>query len=114
MRTLLLVLLVAAGFLAPMASRADGKVFSSVAVPESVRISDQRAILSWSKGVERLVIETRFSGRGSNFAWVVPLPSPPVVEAVSTVRDSVSLMLILSSSNTGIFLNLRIFSRMRS
>ena len=84
MRTLLLVLLVAAGFLAPMASRADGKVFPSVAVPESVRIPDQRAILSWSKGVERLVIETRFSGRGSNFAWVVPLPSPPVVEAAST------------------------------
>ncbi|MFZ9856591.1 MAG: DUF2330 domain-containing protein [Limisphaerales bacterium] len=84
MRTLLLVLLVAAGFLAPMASRADGKVFPSVAVPESVRIPDQRAILSWSKGVERLVIETRFLGRGSNFAWVVPLPSPPVVEPVST------------------------------
>lgn len=84
MRTLLLVLLVAVGFLAPMASRADGKVFPSVAVPESVRIPDQRAILSWSKGVERLVIETRFSGRGSNFAWVVPLPSPPVVEPAST------------------------------
>ena len=84
MRTLLPVLLVAAGFLAPMASWADGKVFPSVAVPESVRIPDQRAILSWSKGVERLVIETRFLGRGSNFAWVVPLPSPPVVEPVST------------------------------
>lgn len=62
---------------------ADGKVFPPTAYPVEVRIPDQRAILAWSNGVERLVIETRFTGAGTNFAWVVPLPSPPKVEAAT-------------------------------
>ncbi|MFM7102351.1 MAG: DUF2330 domain-containing protein, partial [Verrucomicrobiota bacterium] len=64
-------------------SLADGKIFPPTAIAEPVRIPDQRALLAWSNGVERLVIETRFTGRGTNFAWVVPLPSPPVVEPTS-------------------------------
>ncbi len=62
---------------------ADGKVFPPTAYPVEVRIPDQRAIMAWSNGVERLVIETRFTGAGTNFAWVVPLPSPPKVEAAT-------------------------------
>ncbi|HEX9047531.1 MAG TPA: DUF2330 domain-containing protein, partial [Verrucomicrobiae bacterium] len=31
-----------------------------------------------------LVIETRFTGAGTNFAWVVPFPAPPVIEAATT------------------------------
>jgi len=63
--------------------QADGKVFPPTAVPSEVRIPDQRALLSWSNGMERLIIETRFIGAGTNFAWVVPLPSRPVVEPAS-------------------------------
>lgn len=62
---------------------ADGKVFRPTAYPVDVRIPDQRALLAWSNGVERLIIETRFTGAGTNFAWVVPLPSAPKVEAAS-------------------------------
>ncbi|HRI12140.1 MAG TPA: DUF2330 domain-containing protein [Verrucomicrobiota bacterium] len=62
---------------------ADGKVFPSVAYPLEVRIPDQRALLWWSNGVERLIVETRFTGQGTNFAWVVPLPAVPKVEAAS-------------------------------
>lgn len=63
---------------------ADGKVFRPpTAYPVELRIPDQRALLAWSNGVERLVIETRFTGAGTNFAWVVPLPSAPKVEAAS-------------------------------
>ena len=47
-------------------------------------IPDQRAMLQFSNGVEWLVIDTSFVGPGTNFAWVVPLPSTPKVEAVST------------------------------
>jgi hypothetical protein len=54
------------------------------AVPAQVRIPDQRALIQFSNGVERLVIETRFTGAGTNFAWVVPLPSAPVIEEAST------------------------------
>jgi hypothetical protein len=53
-----------------------------VAAP--VTTPDQRAMLQFSNGVERLVIETSFVGQGTNFAWVVPLPSVPKIEAVST------------------------------
>jgi hypothetical protein len=49
-----------------------------------VTTPDQRAMLYFSNGVERLVIETSFVSAGTNFAWVVPLPSPPKIEAVST------------------------------
>ena len=56
-------------------------------VPEvffpKVEIPNQRALINFSHGVERLVIETSFLGQGTNFAWVVPLPSVPEVKPVS-------------------------------
>ena len=63
---------------------ADGMVMPDSAVPAAVRIPDQRALIQFSNGVERLVIETRFTGAGTNFAWVVPLPAPPVIDEAST------------------------------
>jgi hypothetical protein len=63
-------------------AHADGKVFSTVVA--KVPTPDQRAILQFDGGHERLVIETSFVGEGEDFAWVVPLPSVPrVVEPVS-------------------------------
>jgi hypothetical protein len=62
---------------------ADGKAFPPVAVSMEVTMPDQRALLVWSNGVERLAIETRIVGEGTNFAWVVPLPSVPRVEAAT-------------------------------
>ncbi len=62
---------------------ADGMVMQSTAVPVEAHIPDQRALIQFSNGVERLVIETRFTGAGTNFAWVVPLPSAPVIEEAS-------------------------------
>ena len=67
--------------LVPMKGWADGKAFPPVAVSTEVTMPDQRALLVWSNGVERLAIETRIVGEGTNFAWVVPLPSAPKVEA---------------------------------
>ncbi len=63
---------------------ADGIVIPPTALPVTVRIPDQRALIQFASGVERLVVETRFTGAGTNFAWVVPLPSPPVIEEAST------------------------------
>jgi hypothetical protein len=62
---------------------ADGKVFPAAAFPSKVSISDQRALIYYTNGMERLVIETRFTGAGTNFAWVVPLPGEPVIEEAS-------------------------------
>ena len=55
-------------------------VIPTVAFPAHVTIPDQRALIHFTNGTERLVIETRFTGAGTNFAWVVPFPSPPVIE----------------------------------
>lgn len=63
---------------------ADGKMFPPKAYPAEIKIPDQAAVLIWSNGVERLVIETRFVGEGTNFAWVVPLPVQPVIEPATT------------------------------
>lgn len=63
---------------------ADGMVIPSTAMAVETRIPDQRALIHFTNGVERLVIETRFTGAGTNFAWVVPLPSPPAIEEAST------------------------------
>ena len=79
-RTLLIVL----WGLLPLSALADGKVFSSRTALAEISMPDQRALICWSNGVERLVIETRFAGAGTNFAWVVPLPAVPEIEAATS------------------------------
>jgi hypothetical protein len=68
----------------PLAALADGMVIPTIAYPAKITIPDQRALICFSNGTERLVIETRFTGAGTNFAWVVPLPSQPVIEEATT------------------------------
>ncbi len=70
--------------LLPAQALADGKVFRQRAIAVETTIPDQRALICWSNGLERLVIETRFSGEGTNFAWVVPLPSVPEIELATS------------------------------
>lgn len=77
-----------------VAARADGKVFAPVMVPQQVEMPDQRALLAWKDGVETLVIESAFVGKGTDFAWVVPLPDKPEVFAATrgTLPSAVALM----------------------
>lgn len=58
-------------------------MYAPIAFAAQPVIPDQQALIVYSNGVERLVIETRFYGAGTNFAWVVPLPAPPLVEPAS-------------------------------
>lgn len=64
--------------------RADGKVFSKLTA--KIDIPQQQALLCWDEQTktETLVIETAFVGRGDEFAWIVPLPSPPKVDEATT------------------------------
>ena len=48
-----------------------------------VTIPDQRALIGFENGTEHLVIETSFTSAGTNFAWIVPVPSVPEIKAVS-------------------------------
>ncbi|HLP78186.1 MAG TPA: DUF2330 domain-containing protein [Candidatus Paceibacterota bacterium] len=70
--------------LTPLGLFADGMVIRPTAIATEVTMPDQRALIHFTNGVERLVIETRFSGAGTNFCWVVPLPSVPKIEAATT------------------------------
>lgn len=62
---------------------ADGKVFARPEVLAKVEIPNQQALIYHGAGVECLVIETAFLGEGTNFGWVVPLPSEPKVQPVA-------------------------------
>lgn len=65
----------------PWAAWADGKVFHASQTYARIPIPDQQALICFSNGVEHLIIETSFIARGTNFAWVVPVPSEPTVTA---------------------------------
>ena len=69
--------------ISPQGALADGMVIPmrAYAIPT---IPDQQALIHFDGKVETLVIETSFSGQGTNFAWIVPLPAPPKIEPVST------------------------------
>jgi hypothetical protein len=67
----------------PTTALADGMVFSEPEVHAKIEIPNQQALIQFADGVEELVIETSFLAEGTNFAWVVPLPSVPEIEPVS-------------------------------
>jgi hypothetical protein len=66
----------------PPAALADGKVFRDI-FAQKIETPNQEALISFDEGIERLVIETSVLGPGTNFAWVLPLPAPPEIKAVS-------------------------------
>ncbi len=79
LRSVLTALVVGLLFASATTGKADGKVFAPVLVPQQVEMPDQRALVAWNEGIETLVIESAFVGKGTDFAWVVPLPSKPEV-----------------------------------
>ena len=99
----LVLWLVACGA-APMAL-ADGKVLPPVLLPQEVAMPDQRALLAWHEGVQTLVIESAFVGEGTDFAWVVPLPTKPEVESATrgTLASAAALMqpVVVPPASTG-------------
>ncbi len=62
---------------------ADGKVFPPKASAIPTVIPDQQALISWHDGVETLVIRNRLIASGEQFAWIVPVPAPAEVTAVT-------------------------------
>jgi hypothetical protein len=65
----------------PFLARADGKVFRAEAAYARIPIPEQQALICFRDGVEHLVIETSFIASGTNFGWVVPVPTEPKIEA---------------------------------
>jgi hypothetical protein len=69
-------------FLIPLCAVGDGGFIPQTAF-EKVLIPDQRALIHFASGNETLVIDTAFKGGGTNFVWIIPVPSMPVVEPAS-------------------------------
>jgi hypothetical protein len=69
--------------LLPASVLGDGGFIPSTAFAK-VEIPDQRALIHFANGKETLVIDTAFKGDGTNFAWIIPVPSVPAVEPATT------------------------------
>ncbi|MFA4985156.1 MAG: DUF2330 domain-containing protein [Candidatus Brocadiia bacterium] len=64
-------------FAAQRECAADGSFFSTQdAKPPDM--PQQRAIIVYRNGVERLIIESAFQGEAGDYAWIVPVPSEPL------------------------------------
>ena len=79
------------------ASLADGKTFAMVADPLSdqarTTMPSQRAIIAWDGTEQRLAIDTAFTGEGTEFAWLVPLPSEPeILPATKGMFDTAAVL----------------------
>src|ERR1035438_3770568 len=67
----------------PMCALGDGGFIPATAF-QKVEIPDQRALIHFADGKETLVIDTAFKGSGTNFAWIIPVPSMPTIEPATT------------------------------
>jgi hypothetical protein len=64
------------------AAMGDGAFIPATATAK-VTIPDQRALIHFADGVQTLVIDTSLTSSETNLAWIVPLPSPPELEATT-------------------------------
>lgn len=89
-----LVLAVLCVALATSLVRADGKFFSK-AIGAPPTIPDQQAMIVWDPATrtQTLVIDTAVNAKGTELAWVVPVPGPSAPE--------------ISEATTGLFPTLR-------
>jgi len=81
------------------AARADGAMLSAGA---PARTPDQRVILVWQEGHERLVLDAAYEAAGAEIAWIVPLPSParvrPVAPAVFRTVEAITAPPIVATT----------------
>jgi hypothetical protein len=56
---------------------ADGKKYPDTAYKIVPKIPQQKAVIVFKDGVEKLIIESSLDGQGKEFAWIIPLPSKP-------------------------------------
>jgi hypothetical protein len=83
-RHIRLFLVLAAVTLLSSAALPDGG-FITYHAERSV-IPDQRAIVAYRNGIEKLVIESSFAGHGKDVGWIIPVPAAPNrIEAVSPI-----------------------------
>ncbi len=90
-----LLLFFMAGLMTESAVYADGKYFPAQYYKRAPDMPSQRAIIVYRQGAEKLVIESALEGEGTEFGWLLPVPSEPTeIKAVSRgMLESLSLTL---------------------
>jgi|GEM_PF-2505655 len=69
---------------------ADGCFFVEVkTIGNSAESPNQRALIIHDGINETLMLQVKYSGSVENFVWVVPLPSIPEEQTITTVNDSI-------------------------
>lgn len=86
---------VLAVLLAASAAISDGGFISRA--DRDVREPEQVAVIHFGDGVETLLLRVKYHGAMDYFAWVVPVPSLPDVEAIPWDTPEHSLLMELSS-----------------
>lgn len=78
-------LLVAVVSLVAADALADGCFFWNKAA--DLNEPSQKAIIHWGDGREVLLLQVKYEGQAEEFAWVVPLPAKPDIQAISPADD---------------------------
>jgi len=66
---------------------ADGGIFMEPLVDETGETADQRAIILFEEGRQRVLLQTRYEGSVADFAWLIPSPAQPQAADVSLVES---------------------------
>ncbi len=83
-RLLIVVLLLFSfTFILPDSTSADGAFFSGYY--QDVIEPAQKAVIVYDDNIEKLIIQVKFEGKVTDFAWVVPVPNYPGVEEAEKV-----------------------------
>jgi len=74
----------------PEHALADGCFFYDVErIGNSAEAPNQRAIIIYNGKRETLVLQVKYSGNVEDFAWIVPIPTLPEENSISTENDSI-------------------------
>ena len=94
-RIFITFLLFIAGIITESVVYADGIYIPAQYYKQPPNIPSQGAIIVYRQGVEKLVIESALEGEGTEFGWLLPVPSEPTeIRAVSRgMLESLSLTL---------------------
>jgi len=83
---IVVLLLLSFTFILPDSTSADGAFFSGYY--QDIIEPAQKAMIVYDDNIEELIIQVKFEGKVTDFAWVVPVPNYPGVEEADKVLFS--------------------------
>ncbi|MBN2031429.1 DUF2330 domain-containing protein [bacterium] len=66
-----------------------GFFYNAEVIGNSAESPNQRALIVYDGSKETLILQVKYSGTVSDFAWVVPVPQQPKADDITTTSDSI-------------------------